>query len=109
MAALYGVSYAGQTGAGVGAMYVGNGVIAGFDIYGGRYKGSYTEDGGRLKGAVTLTIPGGGQLVTGQTVPAGTSIQISADWPIDLGNGQPLSLNVGGRPVQVIFNKMVDI
>jgi hypothetical protein len=56
----------------VGAMYVGNGVIAGFDIYGGRYKGTFTESNGRLYGTVNLTIPGGGSLVTGQQVPPGT-------------------------------------
>lgn len=109
MAALFAVSYAGQVGSGVGAMYVGNGVIAGFDIYGGRYKGTYTEANGRIKGTVTLTQPGGGQLVTGQQIPPGASVQISADWPSDLGNGKPLQLNVGGQPVQVNFNKMVDV
>lgn len=109
MASLYGVQYAGQTGTGVGAMYVGGGVIAGFDIYGGRYKGNYTEANGRLKGTVTLSMPNGGVLVTGQQVPAGTSMQISADWPLDLGNGKSLQLNVGGKPVQVNFTKMVDV
>lgn len=109
MAALYAVQYAGQTGVGVGAMYVGNGIIAGFDIYGGSYSGTYVESGGRLRGNVALSVPAGGALVTGQQVPAGTSIQILADWPADLGSGSALPLNVGGRPVQVIFRKIHDL
>jgi len=109
MAALYSVQYAGKTGVGVGAMYFGDGIIAGFDMYGGRYKGKYTESGGRIKGTVALSMPDGGELVTGQQVPAGTSINIQADWPADLGNGRALHLTVSGQAVAVTFNKMQDI
>jgi hypothetical protein len=105
MASLYSVQYSGQTGTGAGAIYVGNGVIAGFDIFGGRYNGTYTEKAGRLIGTVTLSMPRGGQLVTGQQLPAGTSIQISADWPSDLGNGNALPLTSVATPCRSCSKK----
>ena len=108
MAALYGLSYSEQQGAGMGAMYIGDGKVAGFDIYGGRYSGIYTESADRFRGTVTLSIPGGGQLVTGLRIPPGTNIPISVDWPSDLGNGAALSVSVGGQFVQVHLQKMVD-
>ena len=108
MASLYAVHYSGQTEAGGGAMYVGNGVVAGFDIYGGRYKGTYTENGERITAAVTLSMPGGGVLATGEQLPAGASIQILADWPADLGNSTQ-QLQIGERSSQITFNKMADI
>ena len=43
MASLYSVQYSEDSV--TGAMYVGNGVIAGFDVYGARYQGSYQDMG----------------------------------------------------------------
>lgn len=106
MASLYSMQY--SEDAVTGAMYVGNGVIAGFDVYGARYQGSYQDSGERLNGTVTLSMPGGGALVTGETLPAGASIEIVADWPADL-NGKPLQFKIGTHTVQVTLNKMVDV
>ena len=53
-------------------------------------------------------MPGGGALVTGETLPAGASIEIVADWPADL-NGKPLQFKIGTHTVQVTLNKMVDV
>lgn len=108
MASLYGLTYVGKEGSGLGAMYIGSGTIAGFDIYGGQYKGTYTEGAGRFKGNVTLSIPGGGQLVTGQAVPPGTIIPVAVDWPSNFGSGEPLAVPVAGQTVQVSLRKMVD-
>ena len=58
---------------------------------------------------MTLSMPGGGALVTGETLPVGASIEIVADWPADLGNGRPLQFTIGSRTVQVTLNKMVDV
>ena len=74
MAGLYSIQYSGQTGVGAGALYVGNGVIAGFDMYGGRYQGSYKDNGDYINGSMNLSLPGGGALVTGDQLPAGASI-----------------------------------
>lgn len=87
MASLYYVKYVGETGTGAGAMYVGNGVVAGFDISGGRYTGTYTEQWGRFRATVSFSMPGGGETVTGLRVPPGTSIPLSVDWPANFANG----------------------
>ncbi len=109
MSALYMMQYVGVAGGGAGAIYIGKGKILGMDIAGGRYAGSYTEQGGRLKGNATLSMPQGGQLVTGQQVPPGTKIPLTTDWPADFANGRPQTVMVAGRSVQVAFEKIGDI
>jgi hypothetical protein len=109
MASLYAIQYSGQTGVGAGALYVGNGVIVGFDMSGGRYDGTYKDNGDYINGAISLSVPGGGALVTGDNLPAGASIQIPVDWPADLGNGEPMQLKIGERTVQVVLTKMADV
>ena len=108
MAALYSVQYPGRAGLGSGAMYVGNGAMAGFDIYGGRYKASYREAGGRISATGTLSMPDGGRLVTGQDVPPKTNVRLAIDWPSDLGAGNALELKILGQLVRVAFYKMVE-
>lgn len=109
MSALYAMRYLGQTGVGAGAIYIGKGKIAGMDVGGGRYDGSYTEAGGRLKGNATLSAPSGATLVTGQQMAAGSKIPLSVDWPAAFADGAAQSITVAGRPVQVTFEKISDI
>lgn len=109
MAALYEMHYLGQTGVGGGAIYVGNGQIAGVDVGGGRYHGTYTESGGRIRGTATLTSAVDMPLVTGQQVPAGTQIPLTVDWPSNFADGNAQAINVAGRPVQVTFQKIADL
>ena len=90
-------------------MYVGNGIVAGFDIYGGRFNGTYTDQAGRFRADIILLMPGGGRLVTGQEVPAGTKIPMSVDWPANFGNKTQQQIMVLGSPVMVLLQKMQDI
>ena len=90
-------------------MYVGNGIMAGFDIYGGRFNGTYTDQAGRFRADIILLMPNGGRLVTGQEVPAGTKIPMSVDWPANFGNRTQQQIMVQGRPVTVLLQKMQDI
>ena len=90
-------------------MYVGNGIVAGFDIYGGHFNGTYTDHAGRFRANVTLTMPSGGRLVTGQVVPAGTKISMSVDWPANFGNGTQQQIMVQNKSVMVLLKKMQDI
>lgn len=101
--------YIGATGVGMGALYVGNGVIVGADAGNGRYNGTYSESGDRIRGEITLSMSRDGTLVTGDQVPAGTSIPMTVDWPADYANGQPQQIMVGGRPVNVTFEKVAAI
>ncbi|MPZ29574.1 MAG: hypothetical protein GEV13_01015 [Rhodospirillales bacterium] len=109
MSALYQMRYQGVTGVGHGAVYVGKGVVVGVDVTGARYKGTYaTGANGGLNGTVTL-ISAGGVLVTGQPIPAGTTVPIILALPANFGNGAFHTVSVGGNPVQVAFDKIDDI
>jgi hypothetical protein len=107
MIALYKMRYHGVAGFGGGVVYIGRGKILGMDISEARYDGSYTDQGGRVRGTVTLT-SGGGALVTGQQMPAGNQLQIAIDWPSNF-VGQNLPVSVGGQPVQVAITKIGDV
>jgi hypothetical protein len=109
MSALYVMQYVGQIGTGAGAVYIGKGVIVGVDAGGGRYKGTYTEAGGRMNGNATVLVPHGATMVTGQQLPPGTTLQLTIDWPANFANGQPQPISIAGRQVQVTFEKIGDI
>jgi hypothetical protein len=108
-AALYAMRYVGNAGLGAGALYVGRGKVAGFDAGGGRYDGTYTEQGGRIKGQATLSAPTGATLVTGQMLPSGAKIPLTVDWPTNFADGNPHPINVGGKQVHVTFEKVSDL
>jgi hypothetical protein len=108
MSALYIMRYLGVTGVGFGAVYIGRGTIVGADVGNGRYSGSFSESAGRMRGNVTLTMLTAGALVTGQQVPAGTSIPMTFDWPSNFTSG-PQQIVVQGRQVSVTFEKVGDV
>lgn len=109
MSALYAMRYLGGTGVGMGAIFIGKGIILGVDVSNGRYNGTYTEEGDRLQASLTLSMPTGGVLVTGDQVPPGTEIPLTADWPKDFANGQAQQIIVSGNPVEVTFEKIGDV
>ena len=92
----------------MGSVYVGNGAVAGFDIYGGTYRGAYIERDGSLHLEVSLSMDGGGTLVTGDQVAPGQQIPIKVELPAGQWPMQTLRLSVGGKPVQVQLRRMVD-
>ena len=106
--ALYAMYYVGQTGTGSGAVYVGNGKIVGIDVGNLRFHGTYVEQGGRLKGTVTMSAPTGGTLVTGAQLPAGTQLKLTLDWPSNFANGTPQAISIEGRPVHLTLEKIGD-
>ena len=108
MSALYAMRYRGVAGTGHGAVYIGKGKVLGVDVTGARYDGAYTSQGANLVGTVTLT-SAGAAFVTGQHMPAGTTVPITFNLPANFGNGQFQSVMVGGQPVQVAFDKIGDI
>jgi hypothetical protein len=54
-------------------------------------------------------IPTGATLVTGDQVPPGTKLQLTADWPADFKDGQHHEIIVAGKPVTVSFEKIDNI
>lgn len=109
MSALYAMNYLGQTGTGGGAVYIGQGKIIGIDVGNLHYNGTYTEQGDRLTGAVVLTAPTGGTLVTGAQLPAGGRLGLAFDWPSNFSDGKPQVITIEGRQVHVTFEKIGDI
>ena len=110
MSALYTMRYLGQSGVGMGAIYIGRGIIIGVDVANGRYSGTYREEGGRLKGTAKLFAPPGGAiLVTGDQLPEGQVIPMQIDWPINFADGSPQTTMVQGTSVLVSFEKIGDI
>lgn len=109
MSAFYTMQYVGVSGIGMGALYIGRNKVVGADVAGGRYVGSYTQQGARLIGSVILSMPMGGALVTGQQVSPGSQIPIAFDWPVNFANGQNQTVNVMGNAVQVVLDKVGDI
>lgn len=110
MSTLYVMRYLGQSGIGAGTIYIGRGVILGIDVTNGRYNGTYTEEGGRLKGQAILSAPAGGAvLVTGAQLAAGQEIPLKVDWPLNFADGSTQTIVVQGKPVQVRFEKIGDI
>lgn len=109
MSAFYIMRYHGQARAdgGFGAIYIGHGKIAGVDVGNGRYIGSYTETNGRVRGTVNLSNPSGSTLVTGEHLPAGASIPMTFDWPVNFTG--PQTISVHGRQVSITFEKVSDL
>jgi len=107
MSALYVMRYEGVAGVGHGAVFIGKGKILGVDIKGAKYEGTYLSKDGSLSGAATL-ISAGGELVTGEAVPAGTRLQIVFDLPASAANGE-FQLRIAGKPVRVLLAKVGDV
>ena len=82
--------------------------ISGFDTLGGVYDGSYRKESDQsLTVSVTLKMPVGAGVVTG--LPAGAApqlIPITGRLPPNFANSNPVTIDVGGQPVQVAFTKV---
>ena len=110
MSAFYVMQYVGREGMGAGALYIGKGLVVGMDATGGRYEGTYTEDGGKLRGSVVLSVPQGTELVTGVRADDGPMrVHIRFDFPINFADRGAQTVLVEGQPVQVAFEKLRDI
>jgi hypothetical protein len=101
------MQYHGVAGFGGGVVYIGRGKILGMDMTQAHYEGSYTEQGGHIRGTVLITAAG--VLVTGQPVPPGSQVQATFDWPTNFADGQFRPVAVGGKAVQVVLRKIGDV
>lgn len=108
MSGLFRIDYQGASGAGAGAMALANGKVAGLDVGGGVYRGTYSAEAGRLKGTAVLYFEAGGQLVTGAQVPPGTQIPIPFDIA-DNGQNHTISVSVAGQAVTVRLTKVAEL
>ena len=109
MSALYRMDYSGSHGKGFAVVYIGRGVVLGMDEPGSLVHGTYTEDGGRLRGSMTLTGDTEGHTVGGQIMKAGQSAEMEIDWDSDFAAGRPQQVTLLGDPLQIVFQKIGDV
>ena|SRR5262249_28622138 len=112
MGAFYIMKYFGKAGAGGGTLYIGKGVVVGTDIQGAKFDGTYHVTNDRMRGVVKMTSPASGStLVTGQTLPPGTVIDLNFDFPADnFWDGRPYPMTgYGGEQLMVVFEKVRDL
>lgn len=110
MGGFYRIDYQGTGGTGAGAFALANNKVAGLDVGGGVYHGTYTEEGGRYKGTATLSFASGGDLVTGMKVPPGTEIPIPFEFPAgNSSESHPISVSVAGHRVEVRLTRIADL
>lgn len=111
MEGIYAIYFTGRVGSGSGLLLLKNGVIAGSDIAGGIYDGSYTlEERGALNANVRLTLPPGSSLATGGSAGSNPVVMdIPARLPENFGNGQAIALNTPNGPINIIFKKLRDV
>lgn len=109
MSILFSVQYVGDHGAGVAAICVSNGKLIGFDGSGGRYRGTYIEEGGRVRGKVQLTNADEWPLVTGNRFAPGDVLEMAFDWPREAFDGEPQSAYLQGQSVKVTATRIGEI
>jgi hypothetical protein len=109
MTGFYRMDYAGPADQGAGAIAFTNNKIAGLDVAGGIYVGSYTLHEGRLVGELNVTFPQGGTLVTGAVVPPGANILVQLDLAHGLLDGHHLQVQVLGQSVSARLSKVADL
>ncbi len=104
------MDYTGLRGVGAGALALVEGKIAGLDVSGGQYVGSYREADGYIHGDNFMSLPYGGTLVTGVAVPAGLAPQ-RINFSVEGAKieGEVIALNTSSGPVNVRLTKVSDL
>lgn len=103
----YSVYYTGIAGFGHAVLAIAGGVVAGADPQGSIYDGTYTtDDDGNFEISVTLKIPAGVTLVTGQPLPSDFSQKIVATLRTGFADGQPVLVQTPMGPVNAVFRKL---
>ena len=102
------IAYTGSTGSGFGVLAFTRGVIAGADVAGSTYAGSYTENRGLLSFSVTMNAPAGVTPVqTGIPLAAPMELQVTGSFSqSDLDGGTPVLVETPLGPVNAILKKI---
>lgn len=109
----YQIAFTGTAGSGFGMLVLLNGAVAGADVAGGTYDGTYTEKAeiGEVSLQITMLAPAGVTLVqTGIALTSPMSMPISATFTRkETESGQIVLLHTPLGPVNVLFKKIRDI
>jgi hypothetical protein len=108
----YGIAFTGSHGSGFGIFVFRDGIIAGADLAGATYDGSYreSEPGGNIAVIITMKAPAG--IIPVQTgVPLSTSMDLMIETSLspDFAGGRPLLVETPIGKVNVVFVKVRDV
>jgi hypothetical protein len=110
---IFRIAFTGANGSGFGVLVLREGIIAGADIGGAVYDGTYTENSAAKEIGinVTMTAPAGvAPVQTGVPLAAPISVPITATIAqADINSDKPTLLQSPLGPVNVIFRKIRDI
>jgi hypothetical protein len=106
------ITFTGTAGSGFGVLVFHKGIIAGADVAGATFDGSYTEDptAKQLDFHVTMNAPAGVTPVqTGVPIAAPMSLPINGTILEDhIAGGKPALLQTSLGPVNILFQKIRD-
>ena len=106
MSALYIMRYVGTAGVASSTIYIGRQKVLGIDAGGARYVGTYSESRDRMLVDMTLLMPKGGVLITGEQAPAGSKYKLTGDWPVEPADGMVHRIYFDGRAMKVGFERI---
>jgi len=109
---IYRVTFTGMKGSGFGVLLLKGGAIAGADVVGATFDGSYVErpNNQGVVVQVTMRFPAGATPVqTGIPLTQPVSVPVDATLPNDLGNGNAVRVETPLGPVNVVFAKIRDL
>jgi hypothetical protein len=105
----YRIAFTGAAGSGFGILVLCKGAVAGADVAGGTYDGSYKEQKDTIELNVTMRAPAGVALVqNGIPLTVPIALPFKTSLPHDLGSGTPILVNMPPGPVNVVFVKISD-
>ncbi|WP_342362240.1 hypothetical protein [Terrarubrum flagellatum] len=112
MKSFYAAYFTGAAGSSIGLFFIGDGIIAGVDVGGIRYDGSFktSKKGGALEGVVEFIMPPGATLITGISGGAQeTRVPVPIHLPSNFADGQVIRIETPAGPVNVRFEKLRDL
>lgn len=85
-----------------------DGVIAGADMGGATYDGTFdvTEDGQHMTGTLTFNIANGATLITGASSTGPVRTEVPLTLPTNIANGDVQKINTPLGPINVRFQKI---
>lgn len=103
----YSLFFTGQAGTGFAVLCLNGGSIAGADATGATYDGHYAASELGVVGRITLTVPTGTVLVTGDVIAGQPqSFVIPLSLPPSFANGEPVRIKLPQGPVNVAFKRI---
>ena len=108
MEGFYVAYFTGLTGNAVALFVFKDGVIAGADMGGATYDGTFavTEDGQHVTGNLTFSVANGATLITGASSAGPVRTEVPLKLPTNIANGDVQKIDSPFGPINVRFQKI---